>query len=49
MAFSDVHANFLANYGEGSFDDAMKCINEAKKLVKEQFGFELEVEIVVID
>lgn len=49
MAFSDVHANFLANYGEGSFDDAMKCINEAKKLVKEQLGFELEVEIVVID
>lgn len=49
MAFSDVHANFLANYGEGTFEDAMSCINEAKKLVKEQFGIDLEVEIVVIN
>lgn len=49
MAFSEVHANFLANYGAGTFEDAMKCINEAKKLVKEQFDLDLEVEIVIID
>jgi len=49
MAFSDVHANFLANYGEGSFEDAMKCINEAKQLVKEKFDIHLETEIVIIN
>ena len=49
MAFSNIHANFLANYGEGSFEDAMKCINEAKQLVKEQFDIDLQVEIVILN
>jgi len=49
MAFSDIHANFLANYGDGSFEDAMKCINEAKRLVLEQFDIHLELEIVIIN
>jgi len=49
MGFSEVHANFLVNYGEGSFEDAMICINEAKQLIKEQFDTHLEVEIVVIN
>ena len=48
MAFSEVHANFLANYGEGTFEDAMKCINEAKRLVKEQFEIDLHLEIIII-
>lgn len=49
MAFSEVHANFLANYGHGSFEEAIECINEAKRLVKEQFDIHLEVEIVIIN
>ncbi len=49
MAFSEVHANFLANYGKGSFEEAMLCINEAKRLVKKQFDIDLQVEIVIIN
>jgi UDP-N-acetylmuramate dehydrogenase len=49
MSFSKIHSNFLANEDKGSFEDAMRCINEAKKLVKEQFDIDLEVEIVIIN
>ncbi len=48
MAFSSIHANFLVNTGEGTFDEALKLINLAKQKVKEEFGIELEQEIVVI-
>ena len=48
MAFSSIHANFLVNTGEGTFDEAVKLINLAKQKVKEEFGIELEEEIVII-
>lgn len=48
MAFSSIHANFLVNTGEGTFDEAVKLINLAKQKVKEQFDIELEQEIVII-
>lgn len=49
MAFSDVHANFLVNYGGGTFEDALALIREAQTRVRESFGIELQSEIVIID
>jgi UDP-N-acetylmuramate dehydrogenase len=49
MAFSEIHANFLVNYGKGSFDDAIRLINDAQTLVEKQFGIKLELEIKILD
>ncbi len=49
MSFSELHANFLVNYGNGSFEDAVYLIEVAKQKVKEQFNIELEVEIIVFE
>lgn len=46
--FSELHANFLINYGGGSFDDAMRLINLAKNRVAELFGVELRCEVVIL-
>jgi UDP-N-acetylmuramate dehydrogenase len=48
MAFSDIHANFLINFGGGTFQEAMVLINTAQKTVFEQFGVRLELEIKVV-
>jgi len=48
MAFSDVHANFLVNYGGGTYEDALFLIKEAQKRVLEQFGIELQCEVVLL-
>ncbi|OCL94456.1 UDP-N-acetylmuramate dehydrogenase [Arcobacter porcinus] len=47
MEFSNTHANFLVNHGNGTFEDAISLINLAKQKVKEQFNIELETEIIV--
>lgn len=47
MSFSEEHANFLVNYGSGSFDDAIYLIEEAKKKIKEQFNIDIEEEIII--
>ncbi|MFZ2889990.1 UDP-N-acetylmuramate dehydrogenase [Sulfuricurvum sp.] len=49
IAFSEVHANFLVNMGEGTYQDALLLINEAQKRVKETFMIELQCEIVIIN
>ncbi len=49
MAFSEKHANFLVNLGEGTFDDALILIQLAQKKVYEKFGIWLENEVIVID
>lgn len=49
MAFSQEHANFLVNYGDGEFEDAISLIKEAQKRVYEEFGIWLECEIVILD
>lgn len=46
--FSDIHANFLINYGNGKFEDAIKLINLAKKRVFENFGINLDCEVVIL-
>ena len=48
MAISDMHANFLINLGDGTFDEAMALINEAKRRVFEEFGIKLLKEIIII-
>ena len=47
VGFSEIHANFLVNYGNGSCDDVIKAINEAKKRVYEQFAINLDEEIKI--
>jgi len=49
MCFSERHANFLVNNGNGTFKDAAYLIKEAQKRVKEKFGIELECEIVILE
>lgn len=48
MSFSEVHANFLVNYGGGRYEDAMYLIEEAQKRVKEGFGIDLQCEVVIL-
>jgi UDP-N-acetylmuramate dehydrogenase len=49
MCFSEEHANFLVNYGDGKFEDAMWLIEEAQKRVKLKFDISLECEIVILN
>jgi len=49
MAFSQKHANFLVNLGEGSFNEAIALIRLAQKKVYEKFGIWLENEIIIVD
>ncbi len=48
MAFSEVHANFLVNYGGGVFEDAITLIREAQARVKRAFDIDLQCEIVIL-
>jgi UDP-N-acetylmuramate dehydrogenase len=48
MGFSDMHSNFLINYGGGTFSEAIELIRLAEKLVYDKFGVELQREIVVV-
>lgn len=48
MAFSDVHANFLVNYGGGTFEDALFLIKEAQDKVLEYFEIALQCEVVIL-
>jgi len=45
---SEIHANFFVNTGNGTFEDMLCLINEAKKRVYEKFGIALEEEIKII-
>ncbi|AJC84030.1 UDP-N-acetylmuramate dehydrogenase [Campylobacter peloridis] len=46
--FSNIHANFLINKKNASFEDALFLIELAKKRVFEEFGLNLEEEVVII-
>jgi len=48
MAFSSMHANFLVNMGNGTYDEAIKLINLAKERVLSEFNIKLETEIVIL-
>jgi len=49
MGWSEVHANFLVNYGKGSFEDAISLIKEAQTEVLKHFMISLEREIIILD
>ena len=48
MGWSEVHANFLVNYGGGTFKEAMALIEEAERKVLEEFDIALQREIVIL-
>lgn len=48
MSFSEQHANFLVNLGNGTFEEAIELINLAKRKVNEKFDITLELEIEII-
>ena len=48
MGFSEVHANFLVNYGQGTYKDALSLIQEAQKRVLDQFKIQLQCEVVLL-
>ena len=48
VGFSEIHSNFLVNYGNGSCEDVIIALSEAKKRVFEEFGITLQEEIKVI-
>ncbi len=45
---SEIHANFFINTGNGTFEDMLYLIKEAKKRVYENFGIVLEEEIIIL-
>ena len=49
MCFSQEHANFLVNNGDGTFKDAIYLIEEAQRRVYKEFSIWLECEIIVLD
>jgi len=48
MAWSNMHANFLVNLGEGNYEDASYLIKLAKDKVRQNFKIELQEEIKIL-
>lgn len=46
--FSPKHANFLINYGGGTYSEAIHLINLAKTLVYDKFQIPLETEVIIL-
>lgn len=49
MAFSEKHANFMVNFGKGTFDESIALMELAQIRVYREFGIWLENEVAVID
>lgn len=48
MGFSDLHANFLVNYGNGTAAQALELMDEAARVVAEEYGTRLEPEVKIV-
>ncbi|MDR3319989.1 MAG: UDP-N-acetylmuramate dehydrogenase [Desulfovibrio sp.] len=48
VAFSNLHANFLINEGQGSADAALDMIEDARATVLQRFGIKLSLEVKII-
>jgi UDP-N-acetylmuramate dehydrogenase len=48
MAFSEMHANFLVNLGQGTSAQAMELIETGRKAVRDAFGVALETEVITL-
>jgi UDP-N-acetylenolpyruvoylglucosamine reductase len=46
--FSEKHANFVENMGEATTADVIALMAEGRRLVREQFGLELEPEVQIL-
>ncbi|PAF52624.1 UDP-N-acetylmuramate dehydrogenase [Helicobacter sp. 13S00477-4] len=49
IGFSQEHSNFLVNLGGGKFEDALQLIELGKKRVFEEYGIQLEEEVVILE
>ena len=49
MAWSEKHANFLINLGNGTYSDAIKLLELTKKRVYENSGIMLQEEIIILN
>ncbi len=49
MGWSELHANFLVNYGGGTYMQAYSLIQEAEEKIQKLFGITLEREIILLD
>jgi len=47
VGFSDIHANFLVNYGKGSCKDVINALDEAQNRVYDTFGIKIKKEIKI--
>jgi UDP-N-acetylmuramate dehydrogenase len=45
---SPMHANFIENAGEATTSDALELMSEARRRAREEFGAELEHEVVLV-
>jgi len=48
MQWSEVHANFLVNLGNGTYGEAKYLLDMAKKKVKAQYSITLQEEIKLL-
>jgi UDP-N-acetylmuramate dehydrogenase len=48
VMFSDKHANFVENTGDGTTAEIVTLITEGRSRVREEFGIELETEVQVL-
>jgi len=48
MAFSELHANFLVNLGNGEAAQAVELMDFGKHAVRARFGVDLQTEVVVL-
>ncbi len=48
LCFSEKHANFLVNYGDSTFDEAVELIELARSRVKQECGILLENEVQIL-
>ncbi len=49
LCFSPKHANFLVNFGESSFEEALELIQIAKEKVQQECGILLENEVQIVE
>ena len=47
VKISEKHAGFMVNEGGGTFEEAMRLVDVIKGKVKDEYGIELEMEVVV--
>lgn len=48
MAYSDIHANFLVNLGDGTSEEALELLAMGKEAVLERDGVVLETEVIIL-